>query len=51
VTGLKLQGSHETATFVQNCIDWWNIVHVLAKGEEKRMNDPIEVFRTNNVQI
>ena len=47
VTGLQLQGSHETATFVQNFLDWWNIVHNSAKGKEKGMNDPIEVFRTN----
>ena len=38
--GLKLQWSHETATFVQNVLDWSNMVYVLAKGKEKRMNDP-----------
>ena len=40
MAGLKLQGSNETATFIQNVLDWWNMVNVSAKGQDKHLNDP-----------
>lgn len=39
VAGLKLQGDHETANFIQNILDWWNVVNVSAKGQDLRMKD------------
>lgn len=39
VAALKLQGSNETATFIQFVVDWWNTVNVSSKGQDIRLND------------
>lgn len=40
VAALKLQGAFETATFIQQILDWWNTVNVSAKGQDVRLRDP-----------
>jgi hypothetical protein len=40
VAALKLQGCHETATFIQTILNWWNTVNVSGKGQNQRLNDP-----------
>ena len=40
VAALKLQGCHETATFIQTVLNWWNTVNVSGKGQNRRLNDP-----------
>ncbi|XP_070196711.1 uncharacterized protein [Littorina saxatilis] len=40
VAALTLQGCHETATFIQTVVNWWNTVNVSGKGQDRRLNDP-----------
>ena len=40
VAALKLQGSDDTASFIQFVLNWWNTVNVSAKGQDIRLNDP-----------
>jgi len=40
VAALKLQGCHDTASFIQFVLNWWNTVNVSAKGQDIRLNDP-----------
>ena len=48
VGGLKLQGSTETADFVQCVLHWWKIVNVCRKGEDSRFRDPARAVQTPN---
>ena len=36
VASLRLHGSAETADFIQQVVEWWNIVNVAAKGQDIR---------------
>ena len=40
VAALRLQGACETANFIQQVLDWWNVVNVSAKGQDIRLRDP-----------
>ena len=40
VAPLKLQGSSETAEFVQFILNWWNTMNVSEKGRDIRVRDP-----------
>ena len=40
VASLKLQGSSETAEFVQFVLNWRNSMNVSEKGQDLRMRDP-----------
>ena len=54
VAALKLQGSSETATFIQQILDWWNTVNVSAKGQDVRLRDPnrsVQDEKSNNLQL
>jgi len=53
VAALRLQGDPETTVFVEQILNWWNIVNVSAKGQEKRMRDPnrsVQDLTSNNLQ-
>ena len=40
VAALRLQGAYDTASFIQQVLDWWNVVNVSAKGQDIRLRDP-----------
>lgn len=40
VAALNLRGACDTARFIQQVLDWWNVVNVSAKGQDTRMRDP-----------
>jgi len=40
VAALRIQGSHDTAAFIEGVLNWWNTVNVSSKGQDARLNDP-----------
>ena len=34
VAALRIQGSHDTADFIQGVLNWWNTVNVSSKGQD-----------------
>lgn len=40
VAALKLRKCDGTANFVETILNWWKIVNVSGKGQDKRFNDP-----------
>jgi len=40
VASLKLRGCHDTATFIETILNWWNVVNVSGMGQNHRFNDP-----------
>ena len=40
IAALTLKGCHETSSFLQTVVNWWNVVNVAAKGQDQRLNDP-----------
>ena len=48
VAALNIQGSKDTAIFIQQILDWWNTVNVSAKGQDTRMNDPSRAVQQQN---
>ena len=43
---LTLKKREETANFLQTIINWWNVVNVSGKGQDKRLNDPFRSVQT-----
>ena len=40
IAALKFQGSHETADFIQQILNWWNTMNVSSTFQATRMRDP-----------
>ena len=40
VAALRIQGSQDTADFIQSVLNWWNHVNVSSKGQDARLKDP-----------
>lgn len=48
VAALRLKGASETANFIQQVLDWWNIVNVSAKGQDVRIGDTNRAVQDKN---
>ena len=40
VASLKLRGARDTAEFIQQVLNFWNVVNVSARGQDRRLRDP-----------
>lgn len=47
VAALRLQGSADTADFVQVVLNWWNMMNVSAKDQDIRMRDTFRAAQTS----
>ena len=40
ISALKLNGYFDTAAFIQQVLDWWDLVNVSSKGQDSRFKNP-----------